>query len=64
MKKEEAKEIIARVIANYKGTLAQHQAIQEAFRALTEEEKENKQRIYNLGRIMQKCNKDKKWEQL
>ena len=42
MKKEEAKEIIARVIANYKGTLAQHQAIQEAFRALTEEKNKEK----------------------
>lgn len=42
MKKEEAKEIILRVIASYRGTLAEHQAIQEAFRALTEEEKKNK----------------------
>lgn len=42
MKKEEAKQIIARVIANYKGTLAEHQAIQEAFKVLTEEKKDKK----------------------
>jgi len=46
MKKEEAKEIIARVIANYKGTLAEHQAIQEAFRALTE-----RMRITSKGNV-------------
>jgi hypothetical protein len=42
MKKEEAKEIILRVIASYRGTLAEHQAIQEAFKVLIGKDGEKK----------------------
>jgi hypothetical protein len=38
MTKEEAKQLIAQVCANFKGTLQEHNAIQEAFKTLTKEE--------------------------
>jgi hypothetical protein len=39
VKKEDAIKIISRVLASYRGTLEEHQAIQEAFKILTEKEK-------------------------